>query len=237
MNKTRNEVLLFDVFGTLLDWHGSIGRIISRNASNVLTPLQGVAFAVDWAHGYGAAVAAVNRGDMPFEPLDKILEDAFEAIVRDKGVGFSDGQKSLIRHAWDELEPWDDVLPGMDRLREKYVLCAFSNANRSLMERIAAFSGIPFDVILSAEDVRRYKPDPAVYQNAIRHFGCVPSKLTLIASHTFDLNAAADHGINTALVFRKQEPGGDVMDMRHPLDWLASDLGDLADQMLGASYA
>jgi 2-haloacid dehalogenase len=226
------EYLIFDTFGTLLDWKGSIVSQIACVAGNRLDEVKRVLFAERWARGYGAETAAVVRGEKPFRPLSQILDGLFSECEAEYGFPFDVRLRDELRTVWERLEPWGDVLPGMKRLRDKYRLVSFTNADVRMITKMAAHASLPFDVLFSAEEAQAYKPDPRIYRKLIDHLGCSPSRITLVASHTFDLKRRRRPRHQHRPGAQKQEPGGDVMDMRRPLDWLAYDLGDLADQML-----
>ena len=125
-------------------------------------------------------------------------------------------------------------MPGLTRLRQRYVLATMSNGNVALLVNMARRAGLPWDVILSAELFRQYKPDPQTYLGAAELLSLDPAQLMLVAAHNDDLCAAADLGLATAFVPRPAEWGpGQQGNLTPARDYtvVATDLTDLATQL------
>jgi len=110
--------------------------------------------------------------------------------------------------AWHRLDPWPDVVPGLTRLRRSHVLAPLSNGNVALIVDMARRAGLPWDLVLGAEIVRHYKPDPEVYDSAPALLALAPSQVLMVAAHVDDLAAARARGLRTAYVHRPDEFGG-----------------------------
>ena len=216
----RVKALLFDVFGTLVDWRTSI----ARQAQAILAP-QGVAidwlaFADAWRAQYQPSMEEIRSGRTPFCKLDVLHRRNLDTILPAFGLGGVDeATRTTLNLAWHRLDPWPDVAPGLARLHREFRLAPCSNGNVALMVDLARHNGWPWDAILGAEFARDYKPKPVVYLTAADAFDCAPGEAMMVAAHPSDLAAAAAAGLRTAFVARPDEygpgrgerpPGGDV---------------------------
>ena len=228
------RALVFDVFGTLVDWRGSI----AREARDVLAP-HGVtadweAFADAWRDQYQPAMEEVRTGRLPFSKLDVLHRRNLDVVLKAYGLeGIDEPTRAHLNLAWHRLDAWPDVAAGLTRLRASYRIAPCSNGNISLMVDLARRNGFPWDAILGAEIARDYKPKPAVYLGAAAAFDCAPGETMMVAAHSSDLAAAAHAGLRTAFIARPDERGEGRGESRAsvPVDVTATGLGDLADQL------
>lgn len=229
---TPIRALIFDVFGTLVDWHGSVAREVAATlGERVPDPAP---FAVDWRAQYQGAMQAVRSGALPFSKLDVLHRRNLDRVLADRGLhDVDEATRVQLNLAWHRLDAWPDVAPGLVRLRERFRIAPCSNGNISLMVDLARRNGLPWDAILGAELARDYKPKPVVYLSAAGAFDCQPSEVLMVAAHSDDLGAAAACGLRTAHVARPDEHGPGVGERQAsvPVDWQAQDLVDLAQQL------
>jgi 2-haloacid dehalogenase len=228
------KALLFDVFGTLVDWRGSI----AREAQAILAPLgvaiDASAFADAWRGQYQPAMDEVRSGRLRFSKLDVLHRRNLDMVLREFGLDRIDEPTRVqLNLAWHRLDAWPDVTPGLVRLRANYRLAPCSNGNISLMVDLARRNGFPWDAILGAEIARDYKPKPVVYLAAAEALDCAPDEAMMVAAHTADLVAAARAGLRTAFVARPHEFGGSAGERaaRAPVDVSASSIVELADAL------
>jgi len=205
---TDVRALAFDVFGTTVDWCGGI----AREAKAILAPkghaLDWTAFANRWRREYQPAMDAVRSGHRGFVVLDVLHREMLEPVLAEYGVtGLSEDEKAHLALGWRRLDPWPDVIEGMERLKRKFILAAVSNANIALAVEMAKRGGLPWDVILGAELVRMYKPRPEVYDSVASFLGLEPVNVMMVACHDWDLAGAAARGLRTAYVRRPDEWG------------------------------
>jgi 2-haloacid dehalogenase len=231
------RALVFDVFGTLVDWRGSI----AREARELLAPrgvaIDWLAFADAWRAQYQPAMEEVRSGKIPFSKLDALHRRNLEVVLNEFAVSALDeATRVQLNLAWHRLDAWPDVAPALNRLRERFRIAPCSNGNVSLMVDLARRNGLLWDAILGAEFARDYKPKAVVYQSAAAAFDCEPLEVLMVAAHSDDLAAAARAGLRTAHVARPDEkgPGRGETAPRVPVDVAVRDLLDLADR-LGAS--
>lgn len=228
------RALVFDVFGTLVDWRTSV----AREARAALAPL-GIdddwpAFADAWRDQYQPAMDEVRSGLRPFSKLDRLHRRNLDVVLAARGHGAVDeATREALNLAWHRLDAWPDVAPGLRRLHPAYRLAPCSNGNISLMVALARRNGFVWDAILGAEIARDYKPKPGVYLATADAFDCAPHEVMMVAAHSSDLAAAAAAGLRTAFVARPDEhgPGRGEAQAAVPVDLSAADLGDLADQL------
>jgi len=226
------QVLAFDVFGTVVDWHGGILREVAQVLG---LRVDAGAFALAWRAGYQPAMRRVMSGELGWTLIDDlhriILEEVLEQFgVRDLGTA----EKLHLNKAWHRLDPWPDVVQGLTRLKRCYIISTLSNGNIGLLTHMAKHGGLPWDCILSAEGFKAYKPDPATYLGVARVFDLEPAAVMLVAAHQDDLAAARACGLQTAYIERPSEFGADrIKDVSpDPANTLhARDLLDLADQL------
>jgi 2-haloacid dehalogenase len=225
------EVLAFDVFGTVVDWHGSIAREMTRRHPQV----DADAFARAWRAGYKPAMERVRSGALGWTLIDDLHRMILDEILSKFGLGHLDeGARRELNRAWHRLDPWPDAVEGLQRLKRKYLIATLSNGNIGLLTRMAKRAGLPWDCVLSAEVFRAYKPDPQTYLGVARVFDVAPEKVMLVAAHHDDLAGARACGLRTAYVERPLEFGAaqpkDVS-ARAENDLHSRDFLDLADQL------
>lgn len=201
---TPPRVLAFDVFGTVVDWHSSIAGEVARCCPSV----DANAFALAWRDGYQPAMQRVMSGELGWT----LIDDLHEMILREvlKQFNVSDLPEPAIinlNKAWHRLTPWDDTLAGMQRLRERFMLCSLSNGNIGLLANMAKHAKLPWDCILSAEIFRKYKPHPETYLGVARIFNVQPAEVLMVAAHQDDLAGARSCGLQTAYIERPLEFG------------------------------
>jgi 2-haloacid dehalogenase len=228
------RALVFDVFGTLVDWRGSI----AREARALLAPrgitFDGEAFADAWRAQYQPAMEDVRSGRLPFSKLDVLHRRNLEAIAGAFGLGsLPEATRVELNLAWHRLDAWPDVSPGLHRLRTRFRLAPCSNGNISLMVDLARRNNFPWDAVLGAELARDYKPKAIVYQSAASAFDCAAHDVLMVAAHSDDLAAAARAGLRTAFVARPDEKGPGRGESRAsvPVDVEVASLLELADRL------
>ncbi len=226
------KALTFDVFGTVVDWYGSIVAEGEAFGGTHGIDIDWAQFALKWRAGYGPAMDKVRRGELPWQNIDALHRLILENLLEEfKIVGLSEDDKDHLNRVWHRLKPWSDAVNGLTRLRKRYIVATLSNGNVALLTNMAKFAGLPWDCILSAELTQHYKPDPEVYQTAADLLGLSPNEVMMVAAHPGDLRASQAVGFQTALVPRPLEYGPDnVREVAvHASDLVASDFNELAD--------
>lgn len=225
------DVLAFDIFGTVVDWHGSIAREMRRLHPQV----DAGAFALAWRAGYQPAMARVRSGELGWTLIDDLHRMILDEILPRFGLeSLDEAQRRDLNRVWHRLDPWPEAVEALQRLRRRYLLTTLSNGNIGLLTRMAKRAGLPWDCVLSAETFRAYKPDPATYLGVARVFDLAPAQVMLVAAHHDDLAGARSCGLRTGYVERPSEFGpAQTKDVapREGNDLHARDLSDLADQL------
>ncbi|MCL8208980.1 MAG: haloacid dehalogenase type II [Actinomycetia bacterium] len=202
------EALTFDVFGTVVDWRGSIQRLGERFGRERGLVVDWGALADAWRAGYRPAMDRVRRGEWPWMNLDHLHRRILDEILPRFGLGgLGESERRTLVRFWHQLDPWPDVVAGLRRLKRRYLVATLSNGHVRLLADMARRAELPWDVILSAELARQYKPDPAVYRTAAELLDLPPSEVMMVAAHGDDLRAAAAVGFRTAFVRRPLEHG------------------------------
>ncbi len=229
------KALTFDVFGTVVDWRGSIIRACTDFGAARGISADWAGFADAWRGGYGPSMDRVRRGELPWTNIDTLHRMILDDLLTKFGMtGLSEADKDHLNRVWHRLHAWPDAVAGLTRLKQRYVLATLSNGNVALLTHMAKYAGLPWDCILSAELVKHYKPDPETYRGPVDLLGLQPAEVMMVAAHKNDLRAAQAVGLQAAFVPRPGEHGPD-----RPVDTTpepafqihATDFGDLASQL------
>lgn len=227
------RLVIFDVFGTLVDWRGGVAREARALLGEQVADPE--VFADEWRAQYQPAMQAVRSGALPFCKLDLLHRRNLDHVLAARGLDVPETVRAELNLAWHRLDAWRDVTPGLRRLRERFRLAPCSNGNISLMADLARRNGFPWDAICGAELAHDYKPKPGVYLAAAAAFDAAPGDTLMVASHSDDLAAAAAAGLRTAHVARPDEkgPGRGETGPAVPVDLAVPDLLALADRLGG----
>ena len=201
------KALVFDVFGTLVDWRSTVAGAF-RAAGLEGDPEQ---LADDWRARYRPILAEVNDGERPWGDFDELHHATLEDLLSEHGIQASAEARHELVSAWHRLDPWLDVRGGLEALRRDRVVAALSNGHTALLIDLARHGDLRFDALISAELARVYKPARQTYETAARLLHVEPAELMLVAAHPWDLEGARAAGLKTALVDRPLEygPGSD----------------------------
>lgn len=227
------KALLFDVFGTVVDWRGGVIRDGERLGREKGLDIDWPAFADAWRDEYQPSMQRVRTGEVPWTNLDALHRASLEDLLEEFGIaGLTGEEKYHLNRVWHRLDPWPDSVPGLTRLKRRYTIAPLSNGNVALLTNMAKRADIPWDLILSAELARHYKPDREAYLTSVEFLDLRPEEVTMVAAHPDDLHAAAEAGLRTAYVHRPLEfgPGEEPEPPEPVFDCSAMDLMDLADQ-------
>jgi 2-haloacid dehalogenase len=233
MSANRIKALLFDVFGTLVDWRAGV----AREAESILKPrghaLDWNAFADAWRDQYQPAMEEVRSRRIPYTKLDVLHRRTLQKILPGFGLeGLGDAELDELTLAWHRLDAWKDVSAGLSRLRQRYLIAPVSNGNTALMCDLARRNDLRWDAILGADLARDFKPAPAVYLAAVDAFNLKPGECLMCAAHSGDLEAAAGNGLRTAFIARPEErPGVAENAPQTPVDFVARSTLELAAQL------
>lgn len=229
------KALVFDVFGTVVDWRGSIIREGQALGRKKKLKVDWAAFADAWRAGYRPAMARVRSGELPWTKIDALHRMILDDLLKRFPLGrLAEEEIDHLNRVWHRLKPWPDARAGLAKLKRRHVIATLSNGNLALLTNMAKHAKLPWDCILSAEVVRHYKPDPETYLGAADLLGVKPGELMMVAAHKDDLHAARASGLKTAYVPRPREYGPAVkIDVsREPaFDIHARDFNDLARQL------
>ena len=233
---TAPAALVFDVFGTVVDWRSSViaeGRM--RGARQGID-VDWAAFADAWRAGYPLAMDEVRRGALPWTNLDGLHRRILDRLLAERGIVLDEAEAAEFNRVWHRLDPWPDTVEGLTRLKARLPIATLSNGHVRLLLDMARHGGLPWDAIFSAELFGHYTPDPEVYLGACRLLDLPPAQVLMVAAHPSDLRSARAAGLMTAYVPRPLEhgPGGPLEPWTEgEFDLVAADFVDLA-RRLGA---
>lgn len=231
------DALVFDVFGTVVDWRSSIVRDGKRIGESKDITIDWAAFADAWREEYRPSLDRVRRGESPWRNLDALHRESLEELLDRFDVeGLTEKERVHLTRVWHRLDPWPDAIPGLQRLKSHYVLAPLSNGHVRLLTNMAKRAGIPWDLILSAELSGHYKPDDEAYLTAVDLLDLDADEVMMVAAHERDLAASRDVGLHTAYVHRPMEWGPDEADSAEKpdesaYDIVADDFVELAERL------
>jgi 2-haloacid dehalogenase len=228
------KAMVFDTFGTVVDWRGSIiaeGEQYWRPEKGM--DLDWAAFADAWRGKYAPSMNKVRTGELPWTKLDNLHRMALDATLEEFGVShLSEPDKQHLNFIWHRLNAWPDAPSGLARLKSRYLISPLSNGNLSLLTEMAKFAGLPWDTVLGSDIFRHYKPDPETYLGAAEILGLEPGQVMMTAAHTRDLESARELGLRTAFVYRPLErPAVPPMPAQGDFDVVAYDFRDMASKL------
>jgi 2-haloacid dehalogenase len=229
------KALVFDTFGTVVDWRGSIIAEGAAWGKAKGITIDWARFADRWRGGYAPAMDKVRKGEVPWTKLDVLHRTLLEDLLKEFVItGLTEEEKDHWNRVWHRLKPWPDSVAGLTRLKKKYTIAPLSNGNVSLLADMAKNAGLPWDLILSAELARHYKPDREAYLTACELLSLKPEEVMMTAAHRSDLEAARGFGLRTGFIHRPNEYGparqGDAA-KPGDFDVVSADMLDLASKM------
>ncbi|HQT72463.1 MAG TPA: haloacid dehalogenase type II [Acidiphilium sp.] len=211
------RAVLFDVFGTLVDWRGSVIAGLTAFGSARGRSADWAEIADAWRRTYRPSMDRVRRGAIPWTLLDDLHRDAIVDLARRHGFGpLEDADCEHLVKLWHRLAPWPDTVAGLTRLRQATIIGPLSNGHVALQVSLARRNGFPWDVTFGSDIFRHYKPDAEVYLGACDYLGLAPHEVMLAAAHNDDLAAASSFGLRTAFISRPLEFGAATGDRANP---------------------
>jgi 2-haloacid dehalogenase len=236
-NGTDIQALLFDVFGTVVDWRSGVAREARPFLDRYAPHLYAYEFADAWRKWYGPSMEEVRSGRRPFVRLDVLHRENLHRVLehyRIDAAAIPEQELEALNLAWHRLDPWPDSVQGLGRLKQRFMIAPMSNGHIRLMMDVAKRAGLPWDAILGSEVVRAYKPSPQAYLGAVEVLGLRPDQICMVAAHNGDLAAARRCGLKTAFIPRPTEHGpAQTTNLGPEQDWdyVARDMNDLASQL------
>ncbi|WP_297593247.1 haloacid dehalogenase type II [Mycobacterium sp.] len=204
------RAVLFDTFGTVVDWRSGIVASVRRFAQRQRISLDPDAFALEWRSRYLPSMSEIRSGHREFVSLDVLHRENLVASLEKFGVAAGAlpvGEVEALARSWRWLPPWPDSVEGIDAMKRHVIVGPLSNGNTGLLVDMAKHAGLPWDVVLGSDVSKAYKPDPRAYRTPARLLGLEPGELMLVAAHTSDLEAARNSGLATGFVARPAEYG------------------------------
>lgn len=231
MNQVK--AILFDVFGTVVDWRGSIISEVSAVGDSLGISGDWGRFADCWRDGYYSGTQDVVNGKREWVSADALHLERLEILKPEFGLDDLIEEETIqLNKAWHRLDPWRDSVEGLTRLKQKFIIGSLSNGNIGLLVNMAKYAGLPWDIVLSGENFRSYKPDASVYLGAVETLGLKPHEVMIAAAHLTDLQNAKKNGLSTAFIPRPEEFGdGDYepdLEADESVDVTASSFNELA---------
>ncbi|MFL5281768.1 MAG: haloacid dehalogenase type II [Rhodopila sp.] len=235
MPKQPPVAIVFDTFGTVVDWRTSLIEDLTAHGAARGVTADWAALVDAWRAAYQPSMQRVRTGEQPWTTLDNLHRATLDRLVAEFGIkGLSEDDLVHINLGWHRLKPWPDAVPGLTRLKSRFIIGPLSNGNVALLLNMAKFSGIPWDMIFGSDLFGRFKPDPETYLGVARLLNLRPDQVMMGAAHNGDLAAARGCGLQTAFFPRPGEYGPKQdRDTKAEQDWdiVAADIQDMAAQL------
>jgi 2-haloacid dehalogenase len=229
------KAILFDTFGSVVDWRGSLIAELSAWGKARGIAADWPSLIDDWRGAYGPSMQRVRSGERPWTNLDTLQRESLELLVaRHDIAGLTEDDLDHLTAAWHRLKPWPDAVGGLSRLRTRYIVGPLSNGNVALLVNMAKHAGLPWDMVFATELFRHYKPDPETYLGACELLALQPAQVMMAAAHNYDLHAARALGLRTCFFARPTEYGPhQKIDFSAEADWdvVAADIEDVATRL------
>jgi 2-haloacid dehalogenase len=210
MRRNQIQAILFDVFGTVVDWRSGVARSWRNFAARRGITLDADSFATQWRSKYRPAIDAVNCGEREYTPLDQLHLENLVELLDENDVDtrrIPPAELTWLNQSWQRLDPWPDCIEGLRMLKQRFVVGTLSNGTVSLLTHLSRHAGLPWDAVIGSDVLRAYKPNPAAYLRAAQLLDIAPDSIMLCAAHNDDLHAAQALGFRTAFVCRPTEYG------------------------------
>ena len=226
MEKPRKfEFVTFDCYGTLIDWETGIRRAFKQ-------ALEGMGLSkTQEAELFELYQEEEKRieSTMPYRPYREVLSLAASAAARKSGKTIPENLSSILAEQLPSWSPFPDTNPALERLATEYTLGILSNVDNDLLAGTLKHLTVPFNLVVTAERVRSYKPGTEHFEEARGIIGADRGWLHVAASLYHDIEPASRLGINTVWVNRRNSPEGkrfrgkilrEVRDLTKLADWL-----------------
>lgn len=229
------KAIVFDVFGTIVDWRSSLIKQFNELEKELGIELPSEVLADQWRQLYAPSMDRVRKGEIPWTVLDDLHRESLVRLLNQHGIALDEATIDRVNYFWHQLEPWPDVPHGLQRLKEHTIIATLTNGNVSLMVDVARHAKLPWDMIFCAELFEHYKPDSEVYLGACRLLRLPPEEVMLCAAHNADLRAARALGMKTAFIPRRTEYGPQQskdLEAEEAWDFVAEDLVALSECLI-----
>jgi 2-haloacid dehalogenase len=227
--------IVFDTFGTVVDWRGSLIAELTAFGKECGINPDWAAFVDAWRGAYQPSMERVRGGELPWTKLDGLHRMSLDRLIEDFGItGLSEEDRQHINLGWHRLKPWPDSVPGLTRLKRRFIIGPLSNGNVSLLTNMAKRAGLPWDMVFGSDLFGHYKPDPETYLGVCRLLDLEPGQVMMAAAHNYDLAAARKLGLMTAFFPRLKEYGPhQAQDSKAEQEWniVAEDIEDMAGKL------
>jgi len=229
------KALLFDVFGTVVDWRSSVISECNKLEKKTGIPGNWEKLTDMWRQKYAPSMDEVRNGKRDWVILDTLHKESLISILKDLEIhGLSEKDIDHLNKAWHRLDPWPDSVQGLKLLKQSFSISTLSNGGTNLLSNMANYSNLPWDNIFSAETFMHYKPDPETYLGAVKKLKLKKEEVMLVAAHNNDLLAAKLYGLKTAFVLRATEYGPNQdfdLEADKDIDISSSNFIDLSDKL------
>ena len=235
MSKKQPVAIVFDTFGSVVDWRTSLITELTAFGAGRKIEADWTGLVDAWRAAYHPSMMRVRKGELPWTRLDDLHRASLDKLVADRGIkGLTEADLVHMNLGWHRLHPWPDSIPGLTRLKTRFIIGPLSNGNVSLLLNMAKHASIPWDMIFGSDLFQHFKPDPETYLGVAKLLGLEPGQVMLGAAHNNDLLAAQSCGLMTAFFPRPGEYGpNQERDHKPDGDWdyVAKNIEDLADQL------
>ncbi|KAF6752015.1 HAD-like domain-containing protein [Ephemerocybe angulata] len=204
------KALLFDVFGTVVDWRTSVEAELKALGAKHGVDADWAKFAQEWRDKYFSGTKRVAVEGAAFTSVDAMHRQILDQMLASPEWSsiaplWSEEELQELNLVWHRLGGWPDSSEGLRALKKNYIIATLSNGNVKLLVDMAKYTDLPWDAVFSGEMFQSYKPNPKTYLGAIQYLSLQPHEVAMVAAHIFDIRAASKLGMPSVYVVRPQE--------------------------------
>lgn len=189
----QNNTITFDCYGTLIDWQTGIRAIFEELVGENPDAIKRI------FEFYDEEERRIEK--LSYRSYREVVSLASYAAAKRAGIVFSREDSNRVAEEIPRWKPFPDTNPSLEKLSQKYILGILSNIDNDLLSGTLKHFKVKFDLIVTAEDVRSYKPKHVHFQEARRRIGKA-RWLHAAASLYHDIAPANELGIDSVWVNR-----------------------------------
>jgi 2-haloacid dehalogenase len=204
MKPSPYQTLSFDCYGTLIDWESGIVAALQpwlKRRGLLVEDDEILALHGKWEPKAEAGTYKTYR---------EVLREVMRLMSEELGLILLPGEERILEDSLGRWPVFPDTVAALARLRQHHAVAILSNVDRDLIAETLAFNGMEVDWVLTAEDVRAYKPAQVFFETAKSRLNCPPDQwLHCGCSKYHDIGPASRLGIATAWINRRLGQSGD----------------------------
>lgn len=195
---SRIKTITFDCYGTLIDWRGGLESTFRAIFGKSIEPRMDQLFET-----YVRIEHQVES--LAFQSYRNVLDEVVRRVGKEMKIPVSPAQAAMLAEQLPSWQPFHDTNDALRRLKNRYRLGVLSNIDRELFDRTARHFVIPFDFVITAGDVRSFKPASGHFVHLVEKVAAADTVLHVAQSLLHDGGPAKNFGLAFAWINRYNE--------------------------------